>query len=272
MAVFKFILLSEPGAKSNPRQIELQRSEALSHAAIISYARRYGRRGHGKNVAFIANDCVSYQNQPPKVQSGKRAITCHPRNLLGQSKLDPFHSGQFEELPLIMQGGMEYVYEVLWPINTPALEGHSLRTVINTWRHYAVASPLIFHAQVVNAAALCYALASNPVVKKDLEVVRLIHQTKAIHLVQEAINCLSAENPPMALIACIMNLSASTGQILNFVPADLIPESPIFQAFNIKHYGRFTQARAHFDALIGLVYRIGGIEELPPEVANPLQQ
>jgi hypothetical protein len=178
MSDIKFILLtSSLQGRTNRRDLELLQLDARSHAAKVSHAsrkRKSLRQAYGQSRPGSGAPRTSCQAGAP-VQYGdlKSAILPHPQSLLGQGKVDPFRSKHFTELPPAMIDGLEYVYEVLWPNTSPALQGQALREAISTWRRDGCESALIYYSQVANVATLCHGLARDPSIQKMLLTVRL---------------------------------------------------------------------------------------------------
>lgn len=268
MPLTEFLLVEHHGAKDPRRQHELEIAFLKSHAAKISHAKRRQKR---QQALFDAQEERAQHRRRTRNNTWELTLVLPPpQTLLGQGKLDPFGSVQSSELPPIMIDCMEYVYEVLWPINSPGLQGAQLRSVIQSWRRAGAESPLEFHAQISNAASLCLAESNDPATTRTLSMLRIVHQSKAIQLIQEAVNSLDGP-PSVALITCILNMFVQGNQIIEGGPEPDNPEPLLFQAFNIRKYGRFVITKEHFVALIALVSQVGGLEPLPPKLANPLQ-
>lgn len=264
MAPTHFVLIQHYEAKNPQRQYALQVGEVKAHAARISHAKRRMKRPQ-----MCCQSCQSLADQSHHPEREDSKFWTCPLSILAQSRRDPFESGQSHELPAFMQSGLDWVYEVLWPKNSPALQGSSLTSTISAWRSAGIQSDLEYHAQVANAASLCLASSENPEMQKAIAVVRLIHQNKAMRLIQQAILSLT-ETPSIALITGIMNVSTS-GLHEVTLPEPVVPPSPVFSAFVVGLYRRFDTTDKHFNAAVTLIRQRGGLETLPPGLANPLQ-
>lgn len=208
-------------------------------------------------------------HQPEQLVSTTPTLS-HPQNTPGLCGRHAFAPGHMSNLAPAMQQALEYAYEVLWPMNSPAIQGPSLKKTIEFWRASAVQCPLTFYSQVSNAATLCLAKATDAAYVRQMSMLRTIYQGRAINLIQKAVGELAGP-PSTSLISCIMNIHGQGGQILEPAYCPLVPESPIFAAFNLKLYGRFAYPSQHFPALTELLRQRGGINTLPPGAANPLQ-
>lgn len=264
MAPAHFVLITHYEAKNPQRQYALQMGEVKAHAARISHAKRRMKRQHG-----YCQSCKSLITQDYHTERWDSLFYTCPLSILGQSKRDPFESGQSHELPTIMQMGLDWVYDVLWPKNSPALQGSTLTNTISAWRNAGIQSDLEYHAQVANAASLCLASSENPEMQKTIALVRLVHQNKALQLIQQAIMSLT-QTPSIALITAIMNVSTS-GLHEVTLPESVVPQSPVFSAFVVRLYCRFDSTDKHFNAAVTLIRQRGGLETLPLGLANPLQ-
>ncbi len=285
MVDVKFVFVTDSHVKrTNQREIELLLQDAKSHSAKISHARRKFKLNQAsKDVAHLgsfvhpllqrtsATKSSSEHDDNVKRRVRPVAILPRPRSPLGQGKIDPFRTGQPTELPAVMHECMAFVYEVLWPMNSPALEGTSLRQAINTWRGDAITNPLIYHSQIMYATTLCFSATTDPAVRKTLWDVRLAHQSIVLRLMRDAVAALGDAKPSIPLITCVVNMGVSGGQFLDEVAQEDLPESPIFAGFNHKPYSKFTTPPEHFHALFYLVQNRGGIDEIPPEVAHAIQ-
>jgi hypothetical protein len=282
MAPAQFVLIQHHGAKDARKQHALQVMEVKAHAARMSHFKRrkkqqrvYCPNCHSLTQAKLPNQLawsrvLSFADHSSEIEDDIPVFCLCPQTLLGQGQVDPFHSGQSDELPALMRRGLDYVYEVLWPMNSPALQGALLKSTITAWRTASVQSDLEYHAQISNAASLCLASSTDPTMQRTLSVVRLLHQNKAIQLIQKAINSLT-QTPSVALIACIMNVSTSGLQDLIPSREQPIPDSPVSKGFNFALYARFKPTEEHYRAAAELVKRRGGLETLPPGLAHPLQ-
>jgi len=289
MSNWLFVAIREDGLEDPETRNPIQLNELKSHATRFAHARNRQQRLTALKGSLTRFPVVQPSENLRESQNSSKARqrVLHPRprkrekNQLNdtitqipavpdQGKPEPFCSPLVHELPPIMQNALEYTYEVLWPRNCPALQGEVLRTTISSWRRGGMESPLEFYSQVSNAATLCLAKSTNQAVMRTLSTLRILYQSRAIALIQEALNQLVGP-PSSALITCIMNIHGQGAQMFESLPNQSVPESPIFQAFNLKEYGRFAPPRAHFPALILLVRRRGGLISLPPRVANPLQ-
>lgn len=289
MSSWLFVAIRGDGLGDPQTRNPIQLNELKSHATRFAHARNRQKRLtalKGSLTRFPVTQPSEGQGETKNsIKAHQRVLRPRPRKLEknelddsithlptepDQGKPEPFCSPLVHELPPIMRNALEYTYEVLWPKNCPALQGELLRATINSWRRGGMESPLEFYSQVSNAATLCLALSTDPTVMRTLSTLRILYQSRAIALIQEALNQLVGP-PSSALITCIMNIHGQGAQMFESLPNQSVPESPIFQAFNLKEYGRFAPPRAHFPALILLVRRRGGLASLPPRVANPLQ-
>src|ERR1700761_1574141 len=198
MASPQFVFVQHHGAKDPRKQHALEVMEVKAHAARMLHRKRKQRQQRSCPIcrcflpAGLSCQPGSSRHPPFACQLSRSDFGvihfCHsPQTPLGQGRLDPFDSGQSQELPAIMQQGLDYVYEVLWPMNSPALQGPLLKSTINAWRTAGVQSDLEYHAQISNAASLCMASSTDTALQRALIPIRLAHQNKAIHLIREAI-------------------------------------------------------------------------------------
>ncbi|KIW66361.1 hypothetical protein PV04_05697 [Phialophora macrospora] len=278
----QFVMIQHYGAKDPRKQHALQVMEVKAHAARLSHIKRrkkqhrlYCPNCHALTLAKLPDQLawsrvLSFADRSSENEDDIPVLCVCPQSPLGQGKVDPFSSGQSDELPALMRKGLDYVIEVLWPMNSPALQGALLKSTIMAWRTAGVQSDLEYHAQISNAASLCLASSTDPAIQRPLALIRLRHQNKAIQLIQGAINSLT-QPPSAALIACIMNVSTSGLQDLIPPREQPIPTSPVSKGFNFALYARFKPTEEHYRAAAELVRQRGGLETLPPGLAHPLQ-
>lgn len=286
MSSWLFVSICEDGLEDPQTHNPIQINELKSHATRFAHARNRQKRLNtlkGSLTHFPIGQVSKHQQEIKDLSKTRQRVlhprqskhdsiedVVHPQTVLDQGKSEPFCSQRIHELPPLMQNCLEYGYEVLWPKNSPALQGELLRATIESWRRAGMESPLEFYSQVSNAATLCLAMSTDSAVMRMLSTFRVLYQGRAIALIQEALNQLVGP-PSSALISCIMNIHGQGAQMYESFTNHSVPESPIFEGFNLKQYGRFAPPRAHFPALVVLVRRRGGLTDLPPGVADPLQ-
>ena len=279
MNAWLFVSL-EKGRTHDPRL-----HSSIGEAELKSHATRFSKARLRKKKLQVLKKSIERFPIRPKEDVGDKSqshealwhqpqqlvpTSFHPQTTLALGGCHTFAPEHMSDLAPAMQQALEYAYEVLWPMNSPAIQGSSLKTTIQFWRAAGVQCPLTFYSQVSNAATLCLAKATDAVYVRQMSILRTIYQSRAIHLIQKAVGELAGP-PSFTLISCIMNMHGQGGQILEPTYCSLVPESPIFAAFNLKLYGRFAYPPQHFPALTELLRQRGGISTLPPGVANPLQ-
>lgn len=283
MTSWLFVSVEKGLAEDSGLQSSVCEAALKSHATKFSKARLRKKRLQTLKKSIVRMPAPSKPDNKKKIaadrtqtseenrfQNDFHSNASSPRTYLDSSNLEPFAPEHMRGMPQLMQEALEYTYEVLWPINSPVIQGQALKSTVEFWRRSAIQSPLVFYSQVSNAASLCLAKATDTSQVRQLSTLRTIYQARGIQLIKEAIDELRGP-PSTALITCIMNIHGQGAQILESNPYPFVPESPIFAAFNLKLYGRFAYPRQHFPALTELLRQRGGINTLPPGSANPLQ-
>ena len=267
-STFEFVVVSQQGQTTKKRQ--LQQAFARSHAARVSHSSKKRQRQAPKKVH---SEVAPHGHQPKATarEAGQSLIPLpQPRSIIGRTRSDPFNPDALRQIPVIGLKSLEYAYTVLWPKNYPTVTGSVLNSMQTTWRRRAVEDPLQFHAQLFNAATMCYALSLEPSNMKELTHIRLNHQTLAVSLVRKRLEQLEGPAPEQ-LIADIMRLAVQGGNTFRLSTTTPYPVTPLANAFAVKPYGRFETSLPHFSALVHLVRLRGGLSSLGVSVGHPLQ-
>ncbi|KAK5063122.1 hypothetical protein LTR84_005198 [Exophiala bonariae] len=274
MSSWLFVAMRQDGLEDPQTRNPIQINELKSHATRFAHAKLRQKRLNalkGSLVHFPTTH-VSKEQRETKTPSTPRQRPLQPRQSKAETETsnkpgalpltvldfgepNPFCSQHMHEIPPIMQDCLDYGYNVLYPTNCPAIQGELLQSTVKSWRRHAMETPVVFYSQVSNIATLCLAMATDPAVMRTLSTIRVLYQAKAISLIQEALAQLVGP-PSVELLSCIMNIHGQGTQMYESCPNQSVPESPIFKGFNLKHYGRFAPARAHFPALVLLAFPI----------------
>ena len=256
------------------RQHELQDAEIRAHAARVSHPsnrrQRPFQRSKPRRVDKDDHGLISFHISSWEHEESLQRLPA-PSMLLGQGKHDPFKSGQTGELPTALLRSLDYAFEVIWPKNTPFLQGPALERAIQHWRVQAIQSDLEAHAQICAAASLGLALTQDPATARILTLARTTHQLKAFRLIRKTIDSLSGP-PSSDLLSAINQISVSGEGDLGPILTDGFPKSPMYSAFNSELYERFSPIATdhHYRAIAVLIKQRGGLDALPPGAAHSI--
>ncbi|KEF54833.1 uncharacterized protein A1O9_09275 [Exophiala aquamarina CBS 119918] len=279
------------------KEEELQASDARSHAATVSHARRKSK--YPASQEDTDNDsAIKINFRKPLAHEpfwpgedhirkrdnlrhlGRQSARCrefaastslpHPITILGQSKLDPFNADSSRNLPPIAYSSLEHSYLNLWPKFDPAMTKAAREAVITHWRKTAVQSPLTFHAQISNAVSLCYVLSTDPSAMSNLLQIRWKHQAITMKIIRKKLEEIKG---PVSddLLENIMRIMSQGGDLYDG-PATLsrYPETPLAEALHLKLYARFEMGLPHFRAIVELIKQRGGLENISTNFSRPI--
>jgi hypothetical protein len=99
----------------------------------------------------------------------------------------------------------------------------------------------------------------------------LKYQSLAMKHVRETLNSLNGQPPPDHLIRNVMRLATQGGRLLDSWTEQGLRETPLAEAFCLRLYGRFAIGFTHLQACVSLTRQRGGLGNLPPDIAQPLQ-
>ncbi|KIV76918.1 hypothetical protein PV11_08767 [Exophiala sideris] len=226
-------------------------AKARSHAARISHAARRRRQHTG----------LAIRTAHGPTDLGRREDSLgQPTMLLSQSKRDPFCSFPMSNKSLLASACLEYAYsDVYPPLLLQSTQSREIVSVEATWRRIGLEWPLMFHLQVAGALNVVR-VHTGFIPSAQSEIVRLKNQNQGLSMLMSILHDL--QSPPSDALIMAMVIAGMLCDTIELPLPRTEPVSPIAMAQNLHIFGRLAMVPATLGALVSMIDRRGGIENV----------
>ena len=160
----------------------------------------------------------------------------------------------------ILTNKLSLVYEYVHPKLIFNVSEKDVSRVKISWRRLGQEWPLMFHLQVAGAANLIRADVNSEPLSKEVEIIRLKHQSRGLAMVMAELQKLQGPASDGLLMAMIM-VGVLTDPTDSRLP-EIYRMSPLATAQHLHLYARLTIVPATIQALLDQVNQRGGIHKV----------